>query len=209
MKDTILIVPGFMGSGPAHWQSWFEGELPNARRVGRIDWDAPVIANWAYEIRQEIESTAGAVWLVAHSFGCLAAIAATADPPCRVAGALFVAPADPDRFSSSGLGTGNSNPSLRSLSCSLTRQPLPYPSLVVASANDPWISLHTAACWADLWGSRFINIGAAGHINIDSGFGPWPQGLELFRSVQQPRAGDSRNDIGARWARLTAGKRLP
>ena len=38
------------------------------------------------------------VWLVAHSYGCLASVVAAADRPERVAGLLLVAPPEPDRF---------------------------------------------------------------------------------------------------------------
>lgn len=98
MRHTVLIVPGFHGSGPGHWQTWLEGELPDARRVGGIDWDTPLLARWAGEVRREIDEAAGAVWLVAHSFGCLASVVAAADRPHKVAGLLLVAPADPERF---------------------------------------------------------------------------------------------------------------
>ena len=33
-------------------------------------------------------------------------------------------------------------------------------------------------------GSQLVNIGAAGHINVDSGHGPWPRGLALFKALQ-------------------------
>ena len=98
MRCTVLIVPGFHGSGPDHWQSWLERQLPESRRVSGIDWEAPVLARWAAEVRREIDAAASAVWLVAHSFGCLASVVAAADRPEKVAGALLVAPADPARF---------------------------------------------------------------------------------------------------------------
>lgn len=183
MTHRILIVPGYQGSGPGHWQTWFERRLPRARRVGRIDWHAPVIANWAHEIRNEIGCAPDPVWLIAHSFGCLAAAVAAAGGRERIAGAMFVAPADPERFSPLGLKTDRT--ALPSLSLYLTRQPLSFPSLVVASASDPWMPLNVAAYWADRWGSRFVNLGDAGHINVEAGFGPWPRGLELFQSLQQ------------------------
>jgi predicted alpha/beta hydrolase family esterase len=176
----VLIVPGYQGSGPAHWQSWFERHLPGTRRVGRIDWEAPVIANWVHEIRNEIACAAAPVWLIAHSFGCLAAVLAAAALPGRVAGAMLVAPADPARFSLLGLRPEHApGPSL---SLYMTRRPLPVPSLLVASASDPWMRLDGAASWAERWGSRFVNLGNAGHINVEAGFGPWPEGLELFAS---------------------------
>ena len=81
MRQTVLIIPGYHGSGPGHWQNWLEGELPEAHRVAGIDWDTPLLARWAGEVRREIDAAPGAVWLVAHSFGCLASAVAAADRP--------------------------------------------------------------------------------------------------------------------------------
>lgn len=79
MQHTTLIVPGFHGSGPTHWQSWFEARLPDARRVIGIDWEAPVLARWAGAVRDAIDRAPGPVWVVAHSFGCLASVVAAAE----------------------------------------------------------------------------------------------------------------------------------
>ncbi|MBI2311153.1 MAG: alpha/beta hydrolase [Betaproteobacteria bacterium] len=181
MPTTTLIVPGLHDSGPEHWQTWFESQVPAAVRVSRIDWEAPVLARWASAVRNSIDRACGPVWLVAHSYGCLAAVLGAADRPERVAGAMLVAPADPDRFSPSGFRADDSSESLVSW---MPRSQLGFASTVVISNNDPWVKMTRAAYWAECWGSRLINIGDAGHINVDSGFGPWPQGLELFRSMQ-------------------------
>jgi pimeloyl-ACP methyl ester carboxylesterase len=102
MKETILILPGFHGSGPAHWQSWLESRIQGARRVNGIDWESPVLPEWSLAIHKEIEQLDGKVWLVAHSFGCLASVVAASERPDRIAGLLLVAPADPERFSPGG-----------------------------------------------------------------------------------------------------------
>lgn len=180
MRGTTLIVPGLHGSCAAHWQSWLEGELPDARRVHQADWDAPVLARWAETVRAGIDAAVGPVWLVAHSFGCLAAVVAAADRPDKVAGALLVAPADPQRFAPLGMNDGDGE----SVAAWLPRRHLGVPSTVVASSDDPWMKLTTSAYWAAVWGSRFENAGAAGHINVASGHGPWPLGLQLLRALQ-------------------------
>jgi len=184
MQHTTLIVPGFHGSGPAHWQTWFEAQVPDARRVSGIDWEQPVLARWAQAVRDGIDRSPGPVWLVAHSFGCLASVLAAASRPERVAGLLLVAPADPERFTPRGLRDASTVPELPSLARWIPRKPLDAPSLVVASTNDPWVRLSSAAYWAQCWGSQLENIGAAGHINVDSGHGPWPHGLALFKALQ-------------------------
>ena len=164
-----LIVPGLHGSGPDHWQSWWERQDPQARRVGQQHWDKPDLRRWAGQVRRGIDASAGPVWLVAHSFGCLASVRAGVDRPNRVAGALLVAPADPEKFG---------------LTERLPQSPLPFPSIVVASTSDPWLRFVRAAYWANRWGSCLLNLGDVGHINPASGFGPWPAGMELLRELQ-------------------------
>lgn len=185
MRHSTLIVPGFHGSGEAHWQTWLEGQLDDARRVAGIDWEAPVLARWAGAVRAAIDATPGAVWVVAHSFGCLASVVAVADRADRVAGLLLVAPADPERFSPLGVREQGPGGRRESVAPWLPDRPLPCASAVVASSDDPWVKLEVAAQWAERWGSRFIDVGAAGHINVDSGFGPWPFGLELLQRMQR------------------------
>lgn len=185
MRDRILIIPGFHGSGPAHWQTWLEGQAPDAQRVSGIDWDAPVLQEWVESISAKIESACGPVWLVAHSFGCLAAVCSGFLLAEKVAGALLVAPADPERFTEQGARMPGSGQT--SLSARMPSGALPFPSLLVASSNDPWLSMLSAAYWSDCWASRLVSIGRAGHINAEAGYGPWPEGLRLLLSLQRAR----------------------
>lgn len=167
----VLIVPGLRNSGPTHWQSWLEAVLPDTRRVEQADWERPCLGDWAARVREEIDAVGEPLWVVAHSFGCLAAVTAGQVRGERIRGALLVAPADPARFGKPA---------------DLPAAKLPFLSLVVASENDPWVSARVAEYWAGQWGSDFVSVGAAGHINVDSGHGPWPEGLRL---LQQLRAG--------------------
>jgi len=184
LQHTTLIVPGFHGSEPAHWQSWLETQLPDTRRVRGIDWEKPVLAKWANAVCDEIDNSAGPVWLVAHSFGCLASVLAAADRPGRIAGLMLVAPADPERFTPTGLRDENSHPEHSSVAGWIPRHPLGASGIVVASTDDPWVRLSSAAYWANRWGCRLEEIGAAGHINAESGHGPWPRGLEMLLALQ-------------------------
>ena len=170
---TTLIVPGLRNSGPTHWQSWFETQLPDTRRVEQADWERTCLSDWAARVREEIDAIGDAVWIVAHSFGCLASVTAAFERADRILGALLVAPADPHRF---GEPTA------------LLEEALPFPSLVVSSNNDPWVKASAAEYWAGQWRSDYLNIGDAGHINVDSGHGPWPDGLLLFKRLQSASA---------------------
>jgi hypothetical protein len=166
---AVLIVPGLGDSGPGHWQTWWEAQDGNARRVHQTDWRTPELERWSARVGEAIGQAQGPVWLVAHSFGCLASVQAAAARPERVAGALLVAPASPAKCG---------------LERSLPRRPLPFPSLVVASLDDPWLPFAAATAWSKRWGSRLVGLGHAGHINVDSGYGPWPEGRTLLEQLQ-------------------------
>ena len=165
---TVLIVPGLGGSGPDHWQTWWQTQEA-AMRVVQDDWHRPDLARWAECIGATLNRVAAPIWLVAHSFGCLAAVRIAVERPDVVTGALLVAPASPARF---GLGPV------------IPDQPLGVPSQVVASLDDPWMDFAEAEYWARCWGSRLTNLGHAGHINAESGFGPWPLGRSLLAQLQ-------------------------
>lgn len=178
--SAILIVPGLRGSGPGHWQTWWEAREPRSARVEQADWHTPDLSRWSGRVGAAIDRAEAPVWLVAHSFGCLASVHAAARRPGKVAGALLVAPANPDKF-----GVGPDLPGER----------LPCPSLLVASLDDPWMSFGRAADWSARWGSRLVNLGRAGHINVESGFGPWPRGPRLLEELRRTAA--SHPDTGA------------
>lgn len=167
MNDyDVLIVPGLRGSGPAHWQTWWEGRDSRCRRVQQRDWEAPMLDEWAEAIERTINASARPVFIVAHSFGCLAtARLSRRKGSMRVLGAFLVAMANPDRFD---------------VARSLLRHPLPFPSLLAASRNDTWMSYEEALAWSRIWRSEFVDLGYAGHVNTDSGFGAWPEGERLF-----------------------------
>lgn len=189
MLETVLIVPGLGNSAPEHWQSWLEDQVPGARRVRNIDWNTPVLARWATEVRREIDEASGVVWLVAHSYGCLAAVVAAADRPERVAGLLLVAPPDPERFTAFGLRDTWEGHARGGLGEWIPAVPIGVPSLVVASRNDPWSRFDATARWADAWGSLLVDLGEAGHINVESGHGPWPGGLDLLAALRESYTG--------------------
>lgn len=178
--STTLIVPGLHGSGAEHWQTWFEQMLPETLRVEQDDWETPDLLRWSGKVRRSIDQTSGKLWVVAHSFGCLATVNAVWDRRERIAGLMLVAPADPAKFN---------------VACWLPDSELQLPTVVVASTTDPWVSLRSASYWADRWGARLVNVGNAGHINIDSGHGPWPEGLRLYHTLRNSTVHTPSGDI--------------
>ena len=169
-----LILPGLYDSGPEHWQTLWEQDDPTLVRVVQRDWETPIRQEWVGTLETAVGCAGDGVVLIAHSAGCALAAFWAAATPLRVRGALLVAPADTEA-QSYPIGPKGWRP--------LPRVRLPFPSIVVASANDEFVTLDRAREFADSWGSRFVDIGAAGHINADSGLGCWPFGRELLREL--------------------------
>jgi predicted alpha/beta hydrolase family esterase len=169
----ILIVPGYTNSGPDHWQSRWQQRLSTARRVEQDDWHRPVRDAWVSRLRETVEGCRRPVVLIAHSLGVVTVVhAAPLLPSHGVRGAFLVAPPDveaPDLV-----------PAIERSFAPIPRDPLPFPSLLVASRSDPYCSYHRAEDFAFAWGSALLDAGEAGHINTESGFGPWPEGLMRF-----------------------------
>ncbi len=183
----VLIVPGLHDSEPGHWQSWLQGQFRHSLRVRQVDWEHPDLEAWSDRIAATLRSRPGHRWIaVAHSFGCLALahhLSRQRDNftygGAGIRGALFVAPADPERLG---------------VSTAALAQRLRVPSRLIASSTDPWMEARTAKAWASTWGSRFISLGDVGHINPTSGFGPLPQAKAIVADMIRRLAGENRID---------------
>jgi len=168
----VLILPGFGNSGSQHWQTLWELRHPDWQRVNLGEWDSPTCDDWIHALDVAVRACPSPPILVAHSLACLL-VAHWVHRLSRVPkGAFLVAVQDPksDSFPVSARGFDP-----------VPLLPFMFRSLVVASANDPLGSPAYAKHCAMAWGSRFIDIGQAGHINVDSGHGEWPEGYDLFQ----------------------------
>lgn len=173
-RATVLVLPGWHGSGPAHWQTRWEARYPDFVRVEQRDWVSPRRRDWVRQIDRAVSRSERPVYFVAHSLGCIALAhwASVAMNSSNVAGALVVSP---PWYSMSGAAP----PSIRDF-FPVPLAPLPFASILVASENDPYISYPAAAHLARTWGSKLVAAGRAGHINVESGHGDWPQGERLL-----------------------------
>lgn len=179
ISPSILLVPGLNNSGPQHWQSHWEAELPDASRVELGCWDDPDRNLWVNRLNLAIHKASAPVILVAHSLGCHAAAwwaeyEQASQLGSKVAGALLVAPPDVER--------AGVDPRLARFG-PLIQGRLPFRSLLVASLDDPYAAMGQSKRMARKWGSQLIDAGPLGHINADSGIGNWPYGKFLLRQL--------------------------
>lgn len=176
---SILIVPGLGNSGPDHWQTRWEQKLSTARRVEQDGWDRPDGEAWIARIREAVEASRRPVVIIAHSLGVPAVVqAAPRLPPAKVRGAFLVAPADVER--------PDLVPGLDLPFAPIPRDPLPFPAVLVASRTDPYCAYDRAEDLSYAWGAAFVDAGEAGHLNTESGHGPWPEGLMRFAGFLRP-----------------------
>ena len=177
---TRLIIPGYQGSPAGHWQHHWLGEDPDAGLVDQDDFGRPDLDAWLDRLDAQVARHPGAV-LVGHSLGgALIAHFAARRPKAPVSGALIVAPADADRL------VGR-YPEFASFA-GLPTAPLPFPAIVAASRNDPYLAYGRAGALAEAWGAGLVDLGQAGHVNIDSGHGRWAEGFILAEGLTAPGA---------------------
>ena len=166
-----LFVPDWQDANAGHWQRLWAGELAGAHWFTPPDETTPHREAWLQSLEALVLSAQAPVLLVAHGLGCIAAAHLGDEASARVRGALLVAPVDPERRAQI------------SSFAPVPHAPLPYRSVMVASSNDPGCPVRLAGAFARAWGSEFVRMQNAGHIDHDSGHGPWPLGQALFQSL--------------------------
>lgn len=178
-EPTVLIVPGLRDHVPEHWQTLLAAQLPKVHTVPPLEHDKLSRAARVDALDHALATISGPVVIVAHSAGVMmvAHWAQLPRPNRPVVGALLATPADvespfPPPYPSTGtLSEHGWLP--------IPRSPLPFPTLLAASRNDPLCDFARAQGLAEAWGSVLVDLGAVGHLNPASGFGAWPQALEL------------------------------
>lgn len=169
----ILLVFGLADPGPDHWQSRWEARLSTARRIGGGDGEHPRCANAVAAIVAAVASAERPVVLVAHGLGVVGVVhAAPRLEPGAVRGAFLVGL--PDIEDAAVL------PDLDAGFLPIPRAPLPFPAVLVASRTDPHAAYARAEDFARAWGAELVDAGDSGHLDSDSGHGPWPEGLMRF-----------------------------
>lgn len=174
IADTdILLVPGYGDTPPDHWMQRWQAKMANAWIVEQKDYFQPERQEWEDTLLARLEKTTRPVVLVGHSLGCLLIAHAGDRLKDKVRGAYLVAPTDLEREAPKpAFETGSFVP--------VPEKILPFRTHVVGSQNDPHCSFERAEHFARLWGASFQDAGPVGHINMDSGHGPWPEGMMSF-----------------------------
>jgi hypothetical protein len=168
----VLLLPGWLDSGPGHWQTEWEARHGDTRVV-QSDWLWPRRGDWMARLEEVLLDSDEPALLAAHSLGCqlVAAWAAHSRRTACVKGALLVAPPDIERE--------DMPPNLMPWR-PIVRAQLPFPAMAVTSNDDPYCAPDRAAGMVRAWGAERVDIGARGHINGESGLGAWPEGRALL-----------------------------
>ncbi|MFI6495162.1 RBBP9/YdeN family alpha/beta hydrolase [Streptomyces sp. NPDC050564] len=185
-QSTVVIVPGLRDHVADHWQTVLAERLVKAGRAVRT---VPPVAAERLSLDVQVGNLAatlapldGPVLLVAHSAGAIATVHWAGRHRADVRGALLATPPDfetplPDGYPTPvELADHGWTP--------VPRAPLPFPSLVAASADDPLGAPGRVAELARNWRSRLVQLGAVGHLNPASGHGEWPLAEELIRMLE-------------------------
>lgn len=168
------MVPGYGNSSSFHWQSLWQAQNPQFRRVIQRDWETPIRNEWVETLNECIATLNGEIVLAAHSLGCATVVHWANQHHRPIRAALLVAPADVEREEFQHLW-----PDFQPMPF----YPLSFKSIVIASSDDPYVSLKRSRSFARSWGSDFLNIGCCGHIATADGFGEWKQGKEILNQI--------------------------
>ncbi|HVO20804.1 MAG TPA: alpha/beta hydrolase [Anaeromyxobacter sp.] len=178
LLGPVLTLPGLWNSGPEHWQSQWERLFPAVfRRVEQREWERPALGEWVGTLDAAVTAAGPRVLLAAHSLACALVChwaARHARAGARVRGALLVAPSDVEAPSYPSGPTGFDP---------MPVERLPFPSVVVASDDDTYVTPVRARAFAAAWGSRLVEVRGHGHLNSASRLGSWPLGLALLRQL--------------------------
>ncbi|KQB37759.1 RBBP9/YdeN family alpha/beta hydrolase [Flavobacterium aquidurense] len=176
MDTQILILPGLGDSGEKHWQTFWHKKFKNSIRLVQDNWDEPVREEWLQRLNEEVAKLDKPTILVAHSLAVSLVLHwAKENKNPNVVGALLVAPADVDSPQHTPDIIRNFSP--------IPIYKLPFPSIVVASENDPYASFERKQYFAEQWGSDFVNVGQQGHINSDSDLQYWEEGQLILKQL--------------------------
>jgi predicted alpha/beta hydrolase family esterase len=177
-SEKILVLPGLNGSLDGHWQRHWLEDYPHSEIVEQQDWSKPDVEQWVKAVEKRIDELGTAVYIIGHSLGSiLGAHLSNSRIAPKIKGAMLVAPCDLDIVA-------QMHPS----SVEFGKQPdwnIRFPSLLIGSEDDHYMPLERLHETSALWNAELASLGSAGHINIVSGFGRWPEGYRYFERLRE------------------------
>jgi uncharacterized protein len=175
----VLVLPGWQGSGPDHWQTWLVTQLREQGRDVRYadlpDIDHPRLLPWLAALRDSLSDLpADGFDIVFHSLASVLWLHHAADPgdsprPARVA---LVSPPSP------------------ATAIAEIAEFFPPPidivavrkaadgTVLVGGDDDPYVPEGLAEAYGRPLKIATTIVPGGGHLNSDSGFGPWPAVLD-------------------------------
>lgn len=168
-------IPGYSGNDENHWQSYWEREVPNCKRIEQDKWVDIDKDEWISRVQEVLyNENLDDVVLIGHSFGVATILHWYKKFGHKIKGALLVAPTDsenlPEVLEAKGFDP-------------MPLEKLPFPTIIVESQDDKWIPVARAKEFAKAWGSEFVDVGNLGHINSDSNLGSWLEGREILKRL--------------------------
>jgi predicted alpha/beta hydrolase family esterase len=176
----VLILHGWQGSGPEHWQTWLAARLREAGVAVRYpqlpECDTPCPDRWGIALHEELRALAqlgdGERVVCCHSLACVLWLreAHRIEPGLRAQRVALVAPPCPGADVPELAGfypAGCEGPDLAA-AAGETR--------LVCADDDPYCPGRGAReLWAEPLGLPVDLIAGGGHLNAEAGYGPWPQ----------------------------------
>ena len=197
-EPTVVLVPGLRGHVEDHWQTRLAATLPNARIVPALGRTTASLLARVILLDRIVEDVEGPVVIVAHSAGVLVTVHwAGLYRGSKVVGALLATPPD------LAAELSPAYPSIRQLRdhgwLPIPHRPLPFPSILAASSDDPLGSPVRVAALARAWGSRWHPLGPVGHLNPASGFGDWPEAGRLIDALASGPGQQAADEAPLHW----------
>ncbi|AFL68186.1 RBBP9/YdeN family alpha/beta hydrolase [Sulfurospirillum barnesii] len=174
MNPSVLILPGYQNSDEKHWQSHWEKAHPDFYRVMQKDWQEPNATEWAENLEATLKQCQSPVVLVAHSLACLVVAQWASQAHTPIKGALLVAPPNPQEPLFPKSAHGFEKTPLNAFN---------FPSIILASTNDPYATFPYVQRLAKAWGSKLVDLGKRGHINSESDLGMWDEGYDYLETL--------------------------
>lgn len=175
---TYLILPGLGDSGPDHWQTYWLTKFPNAVKLVQDDWDEPKLDIWLDRLNETLDTIQSPVILIAHSLAVSLVLhwdKNRGSANHKVVGALLVSPTDVE--------SDDHVPATIRHFAPMPIHKLPFPAIVVASEDDPFVDMERAIYFGSKWGAELVNIGNNGHINSETKLAFWEEGQEILKKL--------------------------